>query len=384
MRIAIVSELGGSTWGGSEEAWYQMVLRALQNGHTVSVCAQSGACLNQRLSVCRESGGKVMEWHRGKVARLEWLYQFLRPNFSRTRLGNPDVVLVSLGALTSVSIVPGLLAFLKNQSVPTVLLCQFNAEALAVSPQDREDVREVFESVNKSVFVAEENRVLAERQFAVSLTGADIISNPIREWSPEPLPMPTVSSKVIWACVARIETLWKGQDLLLQVLAAPKWRARDWRLKFFGTGRDLGHVQRVTDFYGLSDRVTFAGHIASVREIWQESHVMVLPSRGEGTPLAILEAMACGRPVVTTNVGGNAGLISDGVSGWIAEAATPRLLDEALERSWTARAKWSAMGLAARAGVENLQVADPQGQLLNILIETASQKKSKAGHRQKT
>lgn len=50
--------------------------------------------------------------------------------------------------------------------------------------------------------------------------------------------------------------------------------------------------------------VTFLGHVADIREVWKRAHVAVLPSRREGLPKSLLEAAACGRPIVATNVPG--------------------------------------------------------------------------------
>jgi glycosyltransferase involved in cell wall biosynthesis len=52
------------------------------------------------------------------------------------------------------------------------------------------------------------------------------------------------------------------------------------------------------------EHVTFLGHIPDVREVWSKAHIAVLPSRREGLPLSLLEAAACGRPLVATHVPG--------------------------------------------------------------------------------
>ena len=54
--------------------------------------------------------------------------------------------------------------------------------------------------------------------------------------------------------------------------------------------------------------VHFRGHVNDIRAIWEQNHLLVLPSRYEGLPLALVEAMWCGRPAVVTDVGGNAEL----------------------------------------------------------------------------
>ena len=92
-------------------------------------------------------------------------------------------------------------------------------------------------------------------------------------------------------------------------------------------------LERMTRQFGISDRVVMAGHIP-VDKIWTENEVLVMPSRYEGLPLAIVEAMLCGRTIVATDVAGNSEIIDDGVTGFLAKAPTPPALLEALERLW--------------------------------------------------
>lgn len=371
MNITIVSNMGGPSWGGSEEVWYQLMLRAFEEGHMVHILGEPGTCSNKRLEVCTKRGGTVGEWRRSGITRLEPLCQKVLPNFTKRRLSNPDVLLVSLGSLPAATYVPGLISYLCRGEVPAVLLCQFNAEGLPISPGHRKQLRDVLGAVSRVAFCAEENRLLAERQFAVKMDTAVVLANPIRKVIESPVPMPEIGQEVVWACVARMETQWKGQDLLLQVLASRKWIERPWHLKLYGLGDDLEHVKRVVSMYGLNDKVTFEGYVSQAEDIWRSSHVMILPSRGEGTPLAVLEAMMCGRPILATDVGGNADVIEDGVTGWIADAATPRLLDAALERAWNDRSRWSEMGRMAHVAAKKLAATDPQGSLLKVLIDTA-------------
>ena len=78
-----------------------------------------------------------------------------------------------------------------------------------------------------------------------------------------------------------------------------------------------------------------------------------MPSIAEGTPLALIEAMICGRPSVVTNVGGNSAIVKDGITGFIAQAPTTALLDQALERAWMEKNNWSVMGNRAHEDIMN-------------------------------
>jgi len=101
------------------------------------------------------------------------------------------------------------------------------------------------------------------------------------------------------------------------------------------------------EMFGLNDIVIFEGHSKDVASIWIKHHAMILPSRFEGTPLSIIEAMICGRPVVATKVAGIPEIVDDGISGFLADAPSPELLDIAMERFWSNRESLKKMGLNA-------------------------------------
>jgi glycosyltransferase involved in cell wall biosynthesis len=157
-----------------------------------------------------------------------------------------------------------------------------------------------------------------------------------------------VSSELRLACVARLDPAAKGQDILLEALAHPSWAARRWRLTLYGDGPSRTGLARLVERFQLNDRVVFAGHVSIVEEIWASNHVLTMPSRFEGLPLAIVEAMLCARPVMATDVGGNSEIIENGVSGILAAAPTIASVREALEVLWTRRENLRDMGKAAR------------------------------------
>jgi len=94
----------------------------------------------------------------------------------------------------------------------------------------------------------------------------------------------------------------------------------------------------------------------------------VLPSRGEGLSLAMLEAMMCGRPVIATDVGGCREVLEEGVTGFIAEDASEDALGRALERAWAVRSKWQAMGASAHQKAKELSAVGAEKQLLDYLV----------------
>ena len=111
--------------------------------------------------------------------------------------------------------------------------------------------------------------------------------------------------------------------------------------------------------HGLEDRLKFAGFVDSVEEIWEENHALLLPSRYEGAPLVVIEAMLCNRMAISTDIGRNRELMDDGESGFIAEGATIDLLDRVLERAWEKRHQWKEMGELAGKHIRERYPRDP-------------------------
>lgn len=98
-------------------------------------------------------------------------------------------------------------------------------------------------------------------------------------------------------CVSRL-VKQKGLDLLLHLLGALFEACPDHDLLLVGDGPDLNRLKQLVAEHQIAGRVHFAGWQAAVPEILLASDLMILPSRWEGMPNVLLEAMACARPVM--------------------------------------------------------------------------------------
>lgn len=123
----------------------------------------------------------------------------------------------------------------------------------------------------------------------------------------------------------------KGVPTLLSALADPRMAELDWRIDVAGNGE--------VDFYkseavrlGIDHRVRFLGWMneQGAKRLLEQSDVLVLPSRNEGLPMAILEAMAYGLPIVSTPVGSIADAVIDGDNGFLTPVGDGRSLATAL------------------------------------------------------
>lgn len=107
----------------------------------------------------------------------------------------------------------------------------------------------------------------------------------------------------------------KGIDLLLKI--AQKVCAVNTKVVFIivGDGPLKDNLIKIRDGKGLTDRIIFAGSRKDVENLYRTMDMFILTSRTEGTPMAMLEAMASGLPVIASNVGGIPKIIDHGVNG---------------------------------------------------------------------
>ena len=134
----------------------------------------------------------------------------------------------------------------------------------------------------------------------------------------------------------------KGPDILLASYSRLNgWRERS-RLVLVGDGFLRASLEQKARRLGISGRVRFAGaRPHHEMPLWfAAADVAVLPSRSEGWPTVVVEALASGRPVVATRVGAVPEMLRNGENGFVVEPAEPDLLAEALtaalEREWDA------------------------------------------------
>ena len=96
------------------------------------------------------------------------------------------------------------------------------------------------------------------------------------------------------------------------------------------------------------ENLTLMGYVDDIRKVWAQSHVAVLPSRREGLPKSLLEAAACGRPLIATDVPGCREIVLPEVTGLLVAPDNPAALADAVERLMKDRALRLRLGEAAR------------------------------------
>ena len=121
----------------------------------------------------------------------------------------------------------------------------------------------------------------------------------------------------------------KGLDVLVRAVALLD-RSVGVKVTVYGDGPQRSEIEALVAQLGVGDRVELAGWVDDVRSRLVDYDVFVLPSRLEGLPMSLLEAMHAGVAVVSTDVGSVAEVIDDGVSGRIVPPDDPAALAAAL------------------------------------------------------
>ena len=255
-----------------------------------------------------------------------------------------DLVVISQGANFD-----GLLWMERARSLGLKYVAIAQSAVVYWWPEDQDAARlaESYEKASATYFVSQANLDLSRRQFGTPLRNAKVVRNPFNVRYDAQPPWPANSSEgLTLACVGRLDVISKAQDVLLQVLGLPHWRERKVHLSLIGTGPNERALRRMVEQLRLTN-VEFAGQQNNIEEIWSKHHALVLPSRFEGMPLVVVEAMLCGRPCIASDVGGNRELIRDGINGFLAKAPTVELLDETMNRAWDSRGRLKEMGCTA-------------------------------------
>ncbi|WP_412505513.1 glycosyltransferase [Roseovarius sp. SYSU LYC5161] len=165
---------------------------------------------------------------------------------------------------------------------------------------------------------------------------------------PAPAPVPDGPLRLI--SIGRFAEQ-KGQMILVAAMAEIVRHHPDAKLILVGDGELRGLIEAEIARLGLARNIALTGWLseADVTARLAGSHALVMPSFAEGLPMVIMEAMAAGRPVITTHVAGIPELVKPGENGWLVPAGdAPALAEAVLDMAACSRDKLSNMGARGR------------------------------------
>jgi glycosyltransferase involved in cell wall biosynthesis len=372
--ILFISTMSGIPWGGSEELWSAAAEKLVERGCSVSASVEQWPELAPRLARLAGKGINIT------MRRTSFERRVARKILGRLYLFNlygeaieaaaPHLILVSNGGFAPS---PEAALACITSGIPYINIAHANRADWFPPEGEVALLRTYFSKATACWFVSEGNRSLTERQIGEPLCRSVIVRNPFSVPYSTSLPWPDAEDhSARLACVGRLHPPSKGHDILFEALSLEPWKRRNWTLSLFGEGPHREPLERLSRLFGISDRVEFRGHVASMLDVWREHHILVLPSRYEGLPIAVVEAMLCGRPVLATDVAGNGEVIEDGQTGFLAEAPTVRHFAEALERAWEDRHNWRAHGERAVSRIRQLVPEDPAESAVSLIEASIS------------
>lgn len=211
---------------------------------------------------------------------------------------------------------------------------------------DRHHCRLIVQNRDDLALLTKAKVVRRERVALIRGSGVDILAFH---------PMPEPAGEVTVALVARM--LWdKGIHRAVEAVRLLRAEGVGIRLQLVGAP-DLDNPTAIPEArlleWAALDGIEWTGFQDDIVSVWRDCHIAVLPSTREGLPKSLLEAAACGRPLVATDVPGCRELVIDGVNGLLVPLKNTAALAAALRRLAADPALRAKLGHTARSIVED-------------------------------
>lgn len=146
----------------------------------------------------------------------------------------------------------------------------------------------------------------------------------------------------------------KNQQMMLRSFGAFLTKGYDAKLQLLGRGEEEENLKALAQELGIQDRVEFVGYVSNVEDYLVNAQVFLLSSHYEAQPLSILEAMAAGLPVISTDVGGVSDIVTD--NGILIPADDAAAMTLAMERLYTQPAVRQEMAACAEKNVQKFDL----------------------------
>lgn len=348
--------MDAAPWGGSEALWVTTALYALKQKDEVFVSVSKWVSIHPQLKLLQEKGAVVNFRKRlnDDYTFLEKVSRFIKksnPSLNRDFQDifnfKPDIVFISQGETFDFTLYhKQLYDLLMFKKISYSLVCHNIVQQYSYIPPKEiyPGAIKVFKNAKHVFFVSFRQWNLTERRLICKLKNAEFTWNPLNLSLPL-RPLSWKKNGVIQMAIVASFLLHKGQDTVFEILSSEKWKKRDWKLNLYGKGEGEDYLKNLAVFYGIQNNVEFCGHVADIKNIWRNNHILLIPSAQDGLPISLVEAMACGRPAVVTDVGGNTELIAENKTGFIAASPSVDSFSNALDKAWSKKSEWEQLGI---------------------------------------
>ena len=370
--------MGGAQWGGSEALWVSLAQYALHKGDKVFISVYKWPEVHPKIKELEESGASIFYRKRHDPEpnlshRIRRFINKRRPSLDEDYASiiqfKPNHIFISQGDNFDLPLHhASFYRLIKENKIPYSIVCH-NHEPYHFLPEINFQLKakEIFTNAKAIFFVSHTQQKITERIILTQLTNGYFTWNPLN-FNKIPINILQISplEKINMAIVASLIT-GKGHDVLFQILSSTEWRNRNWNLNCYGDGPGKDYLIKLSEFLNLSEKIIFHGHVDQIRDIWQRNQILLIPSSREGLPISLIEAMACGRPVVATDVGGISEIVKDGETGYLADAPSVKSFDKALEHAWEDRESWGKIGERAFEIVQAKVDLNPESKIYNMI-----------------
>jgi glycosyltransferase involved in cell wall biosynthesis len=340
LRVVLALETSGP--GGAENMVVQLATALSDLGHDPIVATMDEGWMTER---AQSAGLEVWVVPQRPGLDLAWVGQFAR----RLRREQVDVLHTHEFEMNTFGGTAALLA--RVRSLSTIHGKHWIADrprrALAYRVLRRGGIPIVAVSENLAGFLSDRLRIRRDRILLVhnGIPLPEIDANPSRTDARIALGVPTDGPLLV--AVGNLYPVKDHATLLRAVAGLPGVR-----VAVAGRGEEEENLMRLARELGIASRVHLLGLRDDIDRVLAAADLFVQPSLSEGLPLAILEAMAAGCPVVATRVGGVEEAVIHSETGLLIAPAAPAELTSALEELLAAPRRLTAMGKAARARAE--------------------------------
>ncbi len=202
-----------------------------------------------------------------------------------------------------------------------------------------------------------------------------------------PGPTPELRARLGWqeAFVLLSLRSWEpvyGVDVLVQAFIQAARHIPELRLLLLGTGSLAPRLRQALDQGGVMDRVYFGSQVsqADLPHYYQAADLYLSASHSDGSSVSLMEALACGLPVLVSDIPGNLEWVTDGREGWLFPDGNAGRMAELICQAAALRKDLSAMGRAGRARAEERADWDQNFQQLLLAYEMAVGHEIAVGH----
>ena len=357
-HVLILTLNNSSPKGGSEKLWRRLADELVSSGYRVTASVykhQKGhneKSLDQSVTIRtrfpRRHGrsfiSRLLNYLLGSLLEHRQIRRALK-------VCQPDFVFFSFGGFAELDN-PKILSALSEQKVPYATVFHNNTENYVFQRSSIQLARHFWLNSSNNFVVSHRIAEIFERQIGMRHLNAKLVVNPMDEFSETSTDLYANLDEIVkMAFIGTLDVGVKGIALLLQVLSAANLGTSSWQLNLFGEGRDRDIIEELIAQFGLEGQVVLKGWTDNIDEIWNDHHLLVLPSFNEGMPMVIQEAMLRQRVVIATDVGGNAEIITNKVNGFLAPSASFTSLKQTMVLAFDSRNDWANIASKARSSI---------------------------------